>query len=94
MDSYRGVNSTGSMPSITGRVGWAQKKRRTGEKFPDEGRGGRKHTRKEDELIEETRVDIREQKKEKEKSKDPNKKNKPSSQGSSHGVLQRIDLVI
>jgi hypothetical protein len=94
MNSYRGVDGAGSMSSITGRIGWVQKKRRTGEEFPDDGKDRRKRARKEDEGVGETRVDIREQKKEKEERMDPEKKEKHGSQGSSQGVPQRIDLLI
>ena len=94
MDSYRGVDGAGSISSVTGRVGWAQKKRRTGEEFPDDGKGRRKGLQKEDETVGETRVDIRQQKKEKEERTDPDKKDKHGSQGSSQGFPQRIDLMI
>lgn len=94
MDSYRGVDGAGSMSSIPGRVGWAQKKRRTGEEFPDDGKGRRRRTRNKDESAGETRVDIGEHGKENEERMDPDKKNKHGSRGSSHGVPQRIDLLI
>jgi hypothetical protein len=82
------------MSSITGRVGWAQKTRRTGEEFPDDGKGRKRQKRKEDESVGETRVDIGEQGKAKEERMDPDKKNRHGSRGSSQGVPHRIDLLI
>jgi len=94
MNSYQGVDGPGSMSSITERVWQVQKKRRTGEEFPDDGKRRERKPSKEDESIPETHVDIRGQGKESEEKLDPQKKNKRGSQRSSQGVSQIIDLLI
>ena len=94
MDSYRGVGGPGSTSSIAERVWRVQKKRRTGEEFPDDGKKRGRSNRRDEDSSPETHVDIRGKGIEKEEGLDPRKKNKHDSRGSSRGVSQKIDLLI
>ena len=94
MDSYRGVGGPGSTSPIADRVWRVQKKRRTGEEFPDDGKKRGRSSRKDEDSSLETHVDIRGKGKDKEEGLDTRKKNKRNSRGPSQGVSQKIDLLI